>query len=113
MNTDDLRLPWHRETVGHASTRQIADKVLRNLRATERLTGVPMTDATWIYDAEGYIVAFVGNGPRQTENADAIIEAVTALNAAAQEGRNVLPDATDDQASTIEQWASKLLGITR
>lgn len=33
-----------------------------------------------------------------------------AVRRAALEGRNVLPDATDDQAAVIESWASAVLG---
>lgn len=33
-----------------------------------------------------------------------------ALEHAAAEGRNVLPDATDDQAAIIEAWALTVLG---
>lgn len=36
--------------------------------------------------------------------------AVEALGRAANEGRNVLPDATDDQAAAIETWALTALG---
>jgi hypothetical protein len=32
------------------------------------------------------------------------------LERAANEGRNVLPDATDDQAHVIETWALRVLG---
>lgn len=35
-----------------------------------------------------------------------------ALEQAANEGRNVLPDATDDQAAVIEAWALRALGAT-
>lgn len=33
-----------------------------------------------------------------------------ALRRAANDGRNVLPDATDDQAARIEAWAQEVLG---
>lgn len=36
-----------------------------------------------------------------------------ALEAAWTEGRNVLPDATDDQAAVIEEWARRVLGPER
>ena len=74
---NDLRLPWHRETVGHANVKKIAAKVARDL-AVPLDEGVPAnTDATWIVNADNKVVAFVGNGPRQTDNADAIIAAVS------------------------------------
>lgn len=47
----------------------------------------------------------LGDAPEATTTPDAAKKAVEALALAALEGRNVLPDATDDQASTIEQWA--------
>lgn len=72
--TGDLRLPWHRETIGHANIEQIAEQVARDL-AVPLPDGIPPhTDATWIVNADNKIVAFVGNGPRQTENGDAIID---------------------------------------
>ena len=37
-----------------------------------------------------------------------IVEALERLMA---EGRSVLPDASDDQASNLEQWAAGLLGV--
>lgn len=80
-HTVDLRLPWHRETVGHESTAGIAAKVAADLNVPLAEGLPPNTDATWIVNAENKIVAFVGNGPRQTDNADAIIEAVEAWSA--------------------------------
>jgi hypothetical protein len=64
----DVRLPWHRETVGHSSVEQIGHKVLHDLL-------VPLPDGI---PPNNKVVAFVGNGPRQTENADLIIRAVEA-----------------------------------
>lgn len=79
-----LRLPWHRETIGHSNVQEIAAQVARDL-AVPLPDGIPAhTDATWIVNADNKIVAFVGNGPRQTENADAIIEAVADTASAAQ-----------------------------
>lgn len=74
----ELRLPWHRETVGHESTAGIAATVAADLNVPLDEGLPPNTDATWIVNADNKIVAFVGNGPRQTDNADAIIEAVEA-----------------------------------
>lgn len=154
--TDDLRLPWRRETAGHRAIWEITGKVDIDLLKTQIDAGVPMTDATWIVNADNKIVAFVGNGPRQTENAAAIIEAVAgteayrrlavdgtdvdqhlyltdpiykaivtrirydaarewreALSVVAWEGRNLVANATDEQAAVIERWASELLGIER
>lgn len=76
-----LSVPWHRETVGHSSIEQIAMKVLADLSVPPGDGLEPNTDATWIANADNKIVAFVGNGPRQTDNADAIIEAVARLSA--------------------------------
>ena len=98
---DELRLPWHRETVGHLSTAGIAAKNAADLdvRLAEGLP--PNTDATWIVNADNKIVAFVGNGPRQTANADAIIAAVEAAAAAKAEPLDVeraCAHCTDPQA---------------
>lgn len=78
--TNKLRLPWHRETVGHASVGQIARQVALDLSSPPAEGIPPNTDATWIINADDKIVAFVGNGPRQTDNADAIIEAVAQID---------------------------------
>lgn len=86
---NDLRLPWHRETVGHASIGQIAAKVSLDL-AHPLPDGIPpSTDATWIINADNKVVAFVGNGPRQVENADAIIAAVEAVTQLRADGWDV------------------------
>ena len=85
MSDSDLRLPWHRETIGHANVEQIGHKVLHDLLVLLPDGLPPNTDATWIVNADNKIVAFVGNGPRQTENADAIIAAVAARQAAEQQ----------------------------
>lgn len=84
---DELRaaasLPWTRETVGHATIGQIANSVAADLAVPPAGGVPPNTDATWISNAAGRIVAFVGNGPRQTDNADLIIAAVAAYLAPA------------------------------
>jgi hypothetical protein len=60
------RLPWHRETIGHANIGEIADIVGRDL-AVPLPDGIPpSTDATWIV------------------NGDLIIQAVADLNDAAR-----------------------------
>lgn len=74
----DLRLPWHRETIGHRSTAGIVRQVAADLDVPLAEGLPPNTDATWIISADNRVVAFVGNGPRQTHNADAIIRAVEA-----------------------------------
>lgn len=74
MTADRLAaLPWHRETIGHASIDEIAASIHASLAIH-----ADNTDATWIIDSENRIVAFIGNGPRQTENGDLIIKAVAA-----------------------------------
>lgn len=70
--THDLRRPWHRETIGHTGLAPIVNKIDFSLAVPPAPGVAPSTDATWIYDAEDYIVCFVGNGPRQTENGDLI-----------------------------------------
>ena len=72
-------LPWHRETLGHADIDQIIESVAASLRRPLADGVPPSTDATWIVNAENQIVAFMGNGPRQTDNADLIIDAVDAV----------------------------------
>ncbi len=78
VDRQKLRLPWHRETVGHLSTAGIAAKIAADLDFPLGEGLPPNTDATWIVNADNKVVAFVGNGPRQTHNADAIIAAVSA-----------------------------------
>jgi hypothetical protein len=75
----DPRLPWTRETVGHSGLAPIVDKLDRSLAVPLPDGTPPSTDATWIISADNLIVAFVGNGPHQTDNADLIIRSVAEL----------------------------------
>ncbi len=106
MSDSDLRLPWHRETIGHANVEQIGHKVLHDLLVLLPDGLPPNTDATWIVNADNKIVAFVGNGPRQTENADAIIAAVAARQAAEQQVA-VLVELRRDMHAHREQRAAR------
>lgn len=85
LDVEALRLPWHRETVGHLSTAGIVASVAADLNVPLDEGLPPNTDATWIVNADNKVVAFVGNGPRQTHNADAIIAALTARTAATED----------------------------
>ncbi|HET7070127.1 MAG TPA: hypothetical protein VFI40_04840 [Nocardioides sp.] len=86
-----LRLPWHRETIGHRDHHEIAAQVARDL-AFPLAEGLgPNTGATWIVNADNKIVAFVGNGPRQTDNADAIIAAVESVARSIPETQGLRP----------------------
>lgn len=74
----DPALPWHRETMGHASVSQINEYISLALAASSN------TDATYIIDADDKIAAFTGNGPNQVENADFIILSAGELREAAK-----------------------------
>jgi hypothetical protein len=65
--------------VGHADIWEIARKITASLSVPLAEGLPPNTDATWIVDSENKVVAFVGNGRKQTANADAIIAAVARL----------------------------------
>jgi hypothetical protein len=94
--------PWHRETVGHADIWEIAAKIAGSLAIPLAEGLPPNTDATWIVNADNRIVAFTGNGPRQTDNAELIIEAVSRLP---------LPDglpSTEPREQQIERIAAVL-----
>lgn len=66
--------PWGRFTDGHEHIDDIAQCLFDSLAATESSAGCQMTDATWV-DGGERLVAFIGNGPRQTHNGDLIAHA--------------------------------------
>jgi hypothetical protein len=65
--------PWHRHTYGHATVRRAAGQVTRGLFKTSN------TDLSYVHDGapddDGASVALIGNGPKQTDNADLIVAA--------------------------------------
>lgn len=84
LDVERAAFPWHRETIGHASVDQIAESVAASLHRNDN------TDATWLVDSEDRIVAFVGNGPRQTDNGDLILAAIAREYGATQPAPDAL-----------------------
>ena len=94
--------PWERSTEGHADI----DGILAKTRAA--LEANPLqTDATFVLCNEGTgTVALIGNGPKQTDNAALIVEAVNALPALLD-----IVDAAKELAEQVETWNASVLGI--
>ena len=66
--------PWGRETVGHENIAHIAGKVAHDLSKPLPDGIPPSTDATWVVNEDASkTVAFVGNGPKQTDNGELIV----------------------------------------
>lgn len=74
--------PWRRQTEGNASVEQLGHKILHDLLVPLPNGSPPHTDATYLLTEDGAKnVAFIGNGPRQTDNGDFIVEAVEYVRA--------------------------------
>lgn len=106
-----LSIEAGRTTASYAQTRILG-----------RLDGLSMvqdwlsrSDEVYEFDSDRIVSDAVARlHRRQTGDATAIEEArkasaVRALERAALEGHEVIPDATDDQANLIEEWAEGLL----
>lgn len=112
--------PWEAKEAGDWNRDRFVKKATAALAAADAVDPLRASGPCDVHDADplssacrtcGHLVAVHTKAPHGycTACHDPVRQAV---ERAVNEGRNVLPDATDDQATVIERWAAEMLGLT-